>query len=301
MFETSWPGRLSILKAPYRTFVPTNGGPPPARYVQGSVPRGMALVWNLGDGILREDRETVQTRPYGMALVAVLPPAHRLRPVPAILDVVDQCRPQSILPHHRDLRPEEIARVLRRPPADLASELIGYLSWRGVEIEHDTRHLVRRTIELSAELRSVAALSRAVYLSRRALGRRLCRAKLPVPSHWLHFGRLLRIAIQLQNSDHNLFRVGCEFGYSDGFSLSNQMSRIIGIRPSTARDRLGWEWIAESWLQMEASKDRIVLPHGRDSRASESGESTAAVQSAPETGEAVPSLRVAESKTSSGP
>ena len=208
MFETSWPGRLSILKAPYRTFVPTNGGPPPARYVQGSVPRGMALVWNLGDGILREDRETVQTRPYGMALVAVLPPAHRLRPVPAILDVVDQCRPQSILPHHRDLRPEEIARVLRRPPADLASELIGYLSWRGVEIEHDTRHLVRRTIELSAELRSVAALSRAVYLSRRALGRRLCRAKLPVPSHWLHFGRLLRIAIQLQNSDHNLFRVG---------------------------------------------------------------------------------------------
>lgn len=112
---------------------------------------------------------------------------------------------------------------------------------------------------MSAELRTVSALSRSLYLSRRALGRRFLSRGLPVPSHWLHFARVLRAAIQLQNSDDSLFSVASQLGYTDGFALSNQMKRLTGVRPSTARERLGWEWLVEAWLRTEA-RDGALTP-----------------------------------------
>ena len=61
------------------------------------------------------------------------------------------------------------------------------------------------------------------------------------------------MAIRLQNSDETLFSIGYELGYPDGFSLSNQMNRLLGVRPSDARRYLGWEWILEAWLRREAA------------------------------------------------
>ena len=46
--------------------------------------------------------------------------------------------------------------------------------------------------------------------------------------------------------------VAFEMGYSDGFTLSNQMERLTGVRPRQARELLGWEWAVEAWLQNEA-------------------------------------------------
>lgn len=71
-------------------------------------------------------------------------------------------------------------------------------------------------------------------------------------SHWLQFGRILRVAIRLQNSEDSVLAVGYELGYPDGFSLSNQMFRLTGYRPVEARQYLGWEWILEAWLRREA-------------------------------------------------
>jgi AraC-like DNA-binding protein len=130
---------------------------------------------------------------------------------------------------------------------------LDYLSWRGIVLDADTRHIVRRTLELSSELRTVSALSRSLYLSRRALGRRFLDRGIPVPSHWLHFGRVLRACMLLQGLTSNLFDVACETGYPDGFALSNQMNRLLGIRPSVAKDHLGWEWLLEAWLRREAA------------------------------------------------
>ncbi len=116
----------------------------------------------------------------------------------------------------------------------------------------DTRRLLRKTLELSGELRTVSGLSRGLYMSRRALGRRFMSRGLPVPSHWLHFGRVLRASIRMQDPSANLFAIGRDLGYPDGFALSNQMKRLTGLRPSIMRECFGWEWIVESWLHREA-------------------------------------------------
>ena len=94
-------------------------------------------------------------------------------------------------------------------------------------------------------------------MSRRALGRRFMTRGLPVPSHWLHFGRILRGSIRLQDPRSTLFGVGSELGYPDGFAFSNQMKRLTGLRPSIMRECFGWEWIVESWLFKEAQSGNL--------------------------------------------
>jgi AraC-like DNA-binding protein len=171
---------------------------------------------------------------------------------PALVHAIQRLRPHGILPYHTDPQAAELAHVLRRPPADLPAEVTDYLEWRGIGLDQGTVRLVRRIVELSENLRSVSALARSMYMSRRALGRRFMTLGLPVPSHWLQMARLLRVTVRLQNTEDSVFSVGCTFGYPDGFSVSNQMSRLFGIRPTTARERLGWEWVFEAWLRREA-------------------------------------------------
>lgn len=219
---------------------------------------GSCVVWRVSPSQVGEGVDQVRIRTPGVALVVVLPPAAAPLEVDAVLDIVERCRPQSILPFHPLLDLEEIATVLRRPPDDLAGEVTEYLRWRGLAMDLDTRRTVRRIIELSGELRTVSALARSLYISRRALGRRFLSQGLPVPSHWLQIGRLLRAAIQLQNGQDNLFSIACALGYPDGFSLSNQMKRLTGVRPSTARDALGWEWFLEAWLVQERAAGSLT-------------------------------------------
>jgi AraC-like DNA-binding protein len=185
-----------------------------------------------------------------MALIAILPPARMLNDGD-ILRLIDLCRPHSVLPYHPEPEPEDLAVVLRRPPEALPVDVVDYLTWRGIRVDGDTRQLIRRTVELSSAIRTVSGLARALYLSRRALGRRFLTRGLPAPSHWLQFGRALRAAIRLQSTDDNLFTIATDLGYPDGFALSNQMKRLLGARPSTIRDCLGWEWVVEAWLRAE--------------------------------------------------
>jgi len=215
-------------------------------------------VWDLGKGNRGEDRRVVTNRPGGASLILVLPPAARLKPNQEILSLIQTARPMGILPHHEVPHVDDLAQVLRRPPSDLAGDVTEYLAWRGFRVGRESRQLIRRTVELSAELRSISALARGMYLSRRALGRRFEAEGLPVPSHWLHMCRLLRVAFRLQNSEESVVTAGFKFGYTDGFSLSNQMYRLTGFRPSEARRYLGWEWFLEAWLRREAERGGLL-------------------------------------------
>jgi AraC-like DNA-binding protein len=177
--------------------------------------------------------------------------------VEGILTLMESCRPHSILPYMAELKPSELVAYLRRFPSDLPLEVADYLAWRGVTVDTDTRRLLSRTLELSGELRTVSGLARSLYMSRRALGRRFTTRGLPVPSHWLHFGRILRASVRLQNPGLTLYAVACELGYPDGFALSNQMHRLTRLRPSIMRGCFGWEWIVEAWLRQEAEEGSL--------------------------------------------
>jgi AraC-like DNA-binding protein len=130
-----------------------------------------------------------------------------------------------------------------------------------MEVDMETRRLLRKTLDLSDHLRTVNGLARGLYMSRRALGRRFMTRGLPVPSHWLHFGRVLRASILLQEPNASLFGISGELGYPDGFALSNQMKRLTGLRPSIMKECFGWEWIVESWLHHEAAAGNLGPKH----------------------------------------
>jgi len=243
---------LSLLSHPYQSLAPVTKGRSELKGAAASP--GSALVWNLGADGPMSHAHLVKSRPGGLALIVVLPGVERMEQSPGLIAEVQAARPHGLLPTHDQPRAGEISQVLRRPALDLASEVTDYLRWRGILMDRDTTRLLQRVIELSAELRTITALSRGLYLSRRALGRRFANRGLPVPSHWLQVSRLLRLSSRLQNSDASIFSIAYECGYPDGFSVSNQMHRLIGYRPSDVRRFLGWEWVLEAWLRREADK-----------------------------------------------
>lgn len=247
--------RFQAFAPPYQSLQPLDD--PRSLPSTGIPPRGVALLWNLRHDDWGRGFIAAKERPPGVALIAVLPPAGELGDAPRLLELLERCRIHSVLPHVQEMEPEELVAVIRRFPSGFAVEVADYLHWRGMELDLDTRRLVRKTLELSENLRTVAGLARALYVSRRALGRRFASRGIPVPSHWLHLGRILRAAIRLQAGGATLFSVACDLGYSDGFALSNQMYRLTGLRPSLMRSCFGWEWIAEAWLRREAAQGNL--------------------------------------------
>lgn len=250
---------FSLFAPPYHEFLPFNPG-------EGFLSRfealwGVALIWNMESGHSDADLEAAVHRPGGVPLMVILPPAPQVRRLRGrVLEVIEEARPQSILPSHPRPDPEEMSVLLRREPDGLSEDVLEFLLWRGIRTDQETRRIIRRIVDLSDNIRTLTGLARGVYLSRRALGRRFRDRGLPVPSHWLQFCRVLRAAIQLQNSNASLHEVSRSLGYPDGFTLSNQMDRIVGIRPSAVRERLGWEWIAESWLRTERAAGGLDIP-----------------------------------------
>ena len=236
--------------------------------------RGVALLWRMASGHRPGHLAQASGRPGGLPLIAIRPPAERVVHLhDRVRAVLEEARPLAVLPHHTRSEVGELRALLRREPDQPAGEFLDFLLWRGLELDQETRRIVSRTLELSGELRTLGALARGVYLSRRALGRRFQQRGLPVPSHWLQFCRLLRVLHQLQNTQHPLSAIARSLGYPDGFTLSNQMERLVGVRPSLVRERLGWEWFAEAWLRKEWEKGGLSRPlRGYGScQASESG------------------------------
>jgi AraC-like DNA-binding protein len=256
MTLSTHPPALSLFTHPYHALVPVVGGKRQLR-TEGRAPGG-ALVWHLRGGAHPQDAAVVRDRPGGLSLIVILPPFAAPASDPGLLGTIESAHPSAVLPFHPEPDVDDLAAVLRKPPEDLAVEVTDYVAWRGFQLDRETVHLIRRIVALSADLRSITALCRSLYMSRRALGRRFVVRGLPVPSHWLHFSRLLRVAIRLQNTQDSVLSVGYEVGYPDAFSLSNQMVRLTGCRPSDARTFLGWEWLLEAWLRKEADEGALA-------------------------------------------
>ena len=258
--------------------------------------RGSVLLWNLKSGEIASGSRSVRARPPGVALFVILPPTSELGNRAALFRLMELCRPHSVLPHFQEADTEELVAVLRRFPSHFSVEVTDYLTWRGIEVDVDTRRLLRKTIELSGELRTVSGLARALYMSRRALGRRFMTKGLPVPSHWLHFGRILRGSLRLQNPLASLLAVASELGYPDGFAFSNQMKRLTGLRPSMMRECFGWEWVVESWLLKEAQSGSLAASLRRNlfPEAPKSGESLSTAVAGSRFRAPSPIMRVAE-------
>ena len=247
---------FSLLPPPYREYRPYH--PDEGSGIDSSELRGVALIWSMGQGRLQRDIKVAANRPGGVPLVLVLPEPARLRQIDnQVLKAVEATRPHSVLPYRSVPDPEQVTALLRREPDQLPDEFVDFLVWRGLYLDRETRRIVKRTVELALRVSTLEALSRSVHLSRRALGRRFHKLGLPVPSHWLQMARLLWVCIRLQSCKEPVSRLARSLGYPDGFTLSNQMERVIGVRPSLAREWLGWEWLVEEWLQNEWSRNGL--------------------------------------------
>lgn len=259
------PDRLFLFQAPYTRILPLGKV---ASIRRDHRQRGAALLWSMGSRFDESLFRAIRWRPAGVPLVVITPPASEIETDAELLRVLEHCRPVALVPFHEEPDPIDMRILIAEPPDDLAAAVVDYFVWRGLVLDIDTRRLLRRTIEMSGEIRTVAGLARGVYLSRRALGRKFLAEGLPVPSHWLHFARLLRAVVQIQTRDDPLMSIAYRLGYPDAFALSNQMKRLTGIRPSEVRDLLGWEWFAESWIEEEVrtggfSEDAVAFLFAR--------------------------------------
>ncbi|HSM36801.1 MAG TPA: AraC family transcriptional regulator [Longimicrobiales bacterium] len=245
--------RLSLLRFPYthlEAFAPDRRWP--------SEP-GALIVWKLE----RADAQTselrfVMDRPASVPLAVVLPPAEEIERVVPLIEELPALRPRIVLPTHRLATADRLRYLLAQMPPNMPRALLEHLRHRSLLPTPRVREEVGRILELSPTTRSISALSRRMYTSRRTLGRVFSSAGLPAPSHWLQFGRLMHVVVQIQNSgDTAIHRIALRAAYPDGFTMSNQMKRLLGVRPSDVRVWLGWEWVVESWIRGELERGGI--------------------------------------------
>jgi AraC-like DNA-binding protein len=214
--------------------------------------KGRAIIWLLSD---RTDQslhfEALRCKPTGLPLIVLLPPPMAIRGVLDMLPLVRHLSPRMILPHGLVDTPYRLRQILAAPPRAVPATLTDYMVRRGLLRRRKAAREFQRIVELAPDTRSISSLSRRMYTSRRTLGRHFIATGIPVPSHCLQFARLFHIALQLQTEETAVFRIASRFGYTDGFTMSNQMKRLIGYRPSQVRELLGWEWVVEAWLKQE--------------------------------------------------
>jgi AraC-like DNA-binding protein len=247
--------RLAILSPPYEQFETIDYS---CWRAPNLPPRGLAMVWWLADASHQiEEFEWLYQRPAGLPLFIVLPPPSAITGLVPLVNHLDALEPRAVLPHGRIIAPHRLRLLLGAGPRHLARAAVAYLCRRGILIDIAQRREVLKIFELSTEVSSISRLARRMYTSRRTMGRHFENAGLPVPSHWLQFGRLLHVAIKLQAEPMPICRVATRYGYPDGFTLSNQMKRLVGCRPTEVRENLGWEWFIERWLQCEARAGRV--------------------------------------------
>ena len=239
---------LSIFGPPYTRFEPRDMSP------LGDVRewRGKALVWKLQDASTqRGEFEWLHERPYGLPLILMLPNPDEIEKTLPMLNYVRSLQPRAVVPENSLGSPERARQLLASVPRNFADAVTSYLTERGMLGSRTTHTEVHRILELSSEVQSISGLARRMYTSRRTLGRHFSEEGIPVPSHWLQFARLLHACLMLQTDDTAIFRIAHRMKYPDGFTMSNQMKRVIGVRPSQVRELVGWEWIVESWLAEE--------------------------------------------------
>jgi AraC-like DNA-binding protein len=218
-----------------------------------TIPAGSVLVWNMARDEQKEvTLRIVARRPFGLPVVIYLPPTDAwARKGREPFQLIEEARPTRVLTHQPSVILPEVITLVREGPGSLPAEVLDYMAWRGFWIDQETRQIIHRIGELSEDITTLGSVARILYMSRRSLGRRFQIRGLPAPSHWLKIFRVLRASILMQRSGISVHDVARILNYPEAFTLSHQMHRLIGLRPETVRERVGWEWILELWIAHE--------------------------------------------------
>jgi len=263
IFATTRPqsARIALFRPPYDKFEAID-----ATWTPAQIPaRGMALIWWLEDGKEQEKEfRYLHDRAWGLPLFIVLPPPMELTRALPLLPYINALNPRAVLPCAPLVSPPHLRALLSTPPRNLPGAITHYLAWRGLIPDDEIRKKIAGILSAAPEITSVSKLARRLYTSRRTLGRHFAAAGLPVPSHWLQFARLIYAVVMLHDAQAPISRIATRAGYPDGFTMSNQMKRLIGIRPSEVRRHLGWEWVTEAWISREAQNGGFDLERYRD-------------------------------------
>lgn len=247
---------ISIMRPPYAAssrFDATSYTP------WESAPLGHIAVWHSYRAT--KELETAQIahelaqRRAGIDLLVILPPSNSPALLPTLLATNTVC-PNWVVPYRvRDER--WLLQLTRLSPANPVLGLTEYLRFRGLLRTEWAYESVPALLTSAHGISSVNRWVKRLNTSRRSLGRNLSRAGLPRPSHWLQFSRLLRALQIMHQSRCSVSLAATQVGYPDPFTLSNQMKRLTGLRPSEAREFHGWNWFVERWLEREVATGGI--------------------------------------------
>ena len=242
---------LHLVAPPYQVLEPIAAGWKPHAPV-----RGFVVIWDLcQEALARGELDWILARPRGVGLVIVLPPAEDIGTVARCIPRLSSTFPRAVLPAGPLAQFPALHRALSLVPRNLPLAVTEYLARHSLVQDRDVLAEIRRVFELAPRTPTIALLCRHLYTSRRTLGRHFEACQLPVPSHWLQFARLLHVILRAQSETTAIFRLATRAGYPDGFTLSNQMRRLIGWRPSELRSLYGFEWILEEFLERERNRN----------------------------------------------
>lgn len=238
---------LYLFRPPYEACEPVSLDWQPQRLLPGA-----AIAWFMAPvGSVYPELDWLRDRPASLPLFVVLPEPEDIPTLASVLRVVPELRPRGVLPVAGPGTEQALRILLRSAPPSLPGAATDYLDRLGIIRDPDARDRVSTIFSCAPHTRSIEQLARSFCQSRRTLGRFFKERELPVPSHWLQFGRLLHVAVHLQNTRVTVNRVSTRFGYPDGFTMSNSMKRLVGYRPTFVREHLGWEWLIQAWLEGE--------------------------------------------------
>ncbi|MGQ0815802.1 MAG: helix-turn-helix domain-containing protein [Gemmatimonadota bacterium] len=224
--------------------------------------RGIAVVWSAIDAALqRAEYDWLAARPARVSLIIVLPPAAAIDAALPLLREANALHPRGVLPNSGATSLETIRLLLGSAPRDIPGVVVNHLTREGILRDQQIRGLIRKMFDMATTIPSITKLARKFYTSRRTLGRTFEAEGLPVPSHWLQFARLMYVSALIQEKQQvPIFKAARQVGYPDGFTMSNQMKRLIGCRPSEVRENLGLAWIIEEWIRCEVAAGRMNWP-----------------------------------------
>ena len=256
MYRTDLPdSTLSLVLPPYQVFTGIHE-------IAVCPERGVALLWTVLDATTQQaEYEWLLRRPPSIALVIMLPPPGRIEAALPLLREAGALRPRGVLPNSGVSGPEALRLLLGSAPRDLPGMAVGHFTNEGILRNQKVRALVHRMFDMAPVIPSITRLSRKMYTTRRTLGRLFESEGLPVPSHWLQLARLVCVSALIQERQElPIFKAATQVGYPDGFTMSNQMKRLIGCRPSDVRENLGLTWILEEWIKRERVAGRMSWP-----------------------------------------
>ncbi|MGH7470102.1 MAG: helix-turn-helix domain-containing protein [Longimicrobiales bacterium] len=238
---------LTVLEPPYDSFRPIDFSWSPAPHA-----RGTAVVWRVSSAAISSGEfEWLMNRPRGVCFALILPAPSEIAGIGSLLPRLAQLDPNVVLPSGRLVSPNSVRRALSGGPKDLPNAVVNYLWRHKVLSVWSIRSEVLQIFRLAPAIPTISRLCREMYLSRRTLGRHFEAYDLPVPSHWLQFARVLHVLLRAQSDTLALCKLALSLGYPDGFTFSNQVKRLTGLRPSEARLTIGYEWLLEAWLSRE--------------------------------------------------